>query len=243
MHANIYPRVHYDAGRACKRQFVLCACTFTGTHLSTQKMGYASAMAWLLFIIIALLTFINFKLANKWGSRRRRGMKKNIRISRILVYTVFNFGRARMTFFLFSWLIRFIVFIVRGSVCYADGYFFRRDCALKTTKKLWTAVPFARYFFNTLFLVVLNGIGNIFSSSMAAFGFSRIKFKGRNLMFGLVISTMMLPGTVLLIPQFFGWKLLGAYDTFYPLFVQSFFINAFFIFLLRQFFHYTAQRL
>ncbi len=99
-----------------------------------------------------------------------------------------------------------------------------------------TAIPFVRYFFNTAFIVGMCMIGNILASSFTAFGFSRIEFPGRNIIFALVLSTMMIPGTVMLIPQFFIWKLVGAYDTYFPLIAPAFFVNALFIFLFKQFF-------
>jgi multiple sugar transport system permease protein len=99
-----------------------------------------------------------------------------------------------------------------------------------------TAAPFGLYFINTVILVVLNVIGAVISNSFIAFGFSRIQFKTRNFWFGFVLMTLMLPGAVMLIPQFIGWKAVGAYDTYVPLALPAFFGNAFFIFLLRQFY-------
>lgn len=99
-----------------------------------------------------------------------------------------------------------------------------------------TAQPFDRYFLNTILLVGLNLIGSLLSSSMCAFGFSRLQFRGRNFWFGMVLISMMIPGTVLLIPQFIMWRNWGAYDTYWPLFAPSFLLNGFYIFLLRQFF-------
>lgn len=95
---------------------------------------------------------------------------------------------------------------------------------------------FARYFLNSIVIVVLNVIGSVLSSSFIAFGFSRLKFKGKNLWFALLLATMMIPGTVLMIPQFIGWQAVGAYNTFIPLILPSFFGNAFYIFLVRQFY-------
>jgi multiple sugar transport system permease protein len=97
------------------------------------------------------------------------------------------------------------------------------------------AAPFSLYFRNSVFLVVTNMIGAILSSSFVAFGFSRLKYKGQGILFALLISTMMIPGTVLMIPQFVGWRIAGAYNTFLPLMLPAFFGSAFFVFLLRQF--------
>lgn len=97
-------------------------------------------------------------------------------------------------------------------------------------------VPFFHYMGNTVIIVLINITAVLFSSSLAAFGFSRVKFKGQNFCFALVLGTMMLPTSVLLVPMFLTWKDLGFYNTWIPLVAQNFFINGFFIFLLRQFF-------
>lgn len=98
-----------------------------------------------------------------------------------------------------------------------------------------TAFPFIVYLRNTLFIVILNIVGNIFASSFAAFGFARLDFPGKKFFFGLIISTMMIPWAVLLIPSFIIWQRLGFYDTYVPLTLPAFFMNAYYIFLVRQF--------
>ena len=99
-----------------------------------------------------------------------------------------------------------------------------------------SAIPFFRYIGNTMIIVLTNIVGAMFSASLAAFGFSRVKFRGQGVCFDLVLATMMLPSSILLVPMFLIWKNLGAYDTYIPLIAQNFFINGFFIFMLRQFF-------
>ncbi|GGE25812.1 sugar ABC transporter permease [Pullulanibacillus camelliae] len=103
-------------------------------------------------------------------------------------------------------------------------------------KEALTSAPFGLYFKNTIFLVVLNVFGALLSNSFIAFGFARISFKTRNFWFGFVLMTLMLPGAVMLIPQFVGWKVVGAYNTYFPLILPAFFGNAFNIFLLKQFY-------
>jgi multiple sugar transport system permease protein len=100
-----------------------------------------------------------------------------------------------------------------------------------------TILPFWRYFLNTIIITSINVAGALLTSSFCAFGFSRIKFKGQNFIFGCVISSMMLPSAVTLIPTFIGWRILGAYGSYIPLTVPVWFGGgAFNIFLLRQFF-------
>lgn len=100
-----------------------------------------------------------------------------------------------------------------------------------------TILPFSKFFINTVIIVVLSMVGTVLSSTIAAFGFARIEWKGRNLIFMILLSGMMLPGAVTLIPTFIGWKVLGFYDTYIPLIVPAFFGGGIFnIFLLRQFY-------
>ena len=99
------------------------------------------------------------------------------------------------------------------------------------------------YLKNTLVLVILSVIGTLISSSIVAYAFSRMKFPGRNLMFTILISTMMLPAAVTLLPTFLIFKSLGWIDTLYPLWVPAFLASAFNVFLLRQFFLTIPQEL
>src|SRR3954464_15672218 len=74
------------------------------------------------------------------------------------------------------------------------------------------------------------------SSAVVAFGFAYFRFPGRNILFGLVLATMMLPGAVTMVPQYLIWKNLGVLGTWIPLFGMNLFGSAFYIFLQRQFF-------
>ena len=96
--------------------------------------------------------------------------------------------------------------------------------------------PFARYTFNTAVITFFNIVGVTISSSMVAFGFARLRFPGRGLLFGIVLTTMMLPQLVTLIPLFVIFARLKWINTWLPLTVPLFFGSPLFIFLLRQFF-------
>ncbi|WP_026486427.1 carbohydrate ABC transporter permease [Caldanaerobius polysaccharolyticus] len=96
--------------------------------------------------------------------------------------------------------------------------------------------PFFLYLKNTLYIIIVNIIGSVISSSLVAYGFSRIEWKGRDAVFIMVLITMMLPFQVVMIPQFLLFQKFKWIGTFLPLLVPSFFGNAFYIFLLRQFF-------
>jgi len=97
--------------------------------------------------------------------------------------------------------------------------------------------PLLRYFGNTVLITGLDVVGKLASCSLVAFSFSRLRWKGRALVFLVMLSTLMLPPQVTLIPQFVGYRLLGWVNTFLPLVVPPFFgASGFNIFLLRQFF-------
>jgi multiple sugar transport system permease protein len=96
--------------------------------------------------------------------------------------------------------------------------------------------PFLKYTMNTLFITSLVVLGNVFANSFIAYGFAKIQFQGRNVLFGIVLATMMIPGFVTLIPQYVLYAKLGWLNTYLPLILPAFFGSAFFIFLLRQFF-------
>jgi multiple sugar transport system permease protein len=95
---------------------------------------------------------------------------------------------------------------------------------------------FWQFLANTLFICAFTVTGSILASSMVAYGFARIKWPGRDLLFVAMLGTMMVPGQVMMIPVFLLFRKLGWVDTFLPLTIPSLFGNAFFIFMLRQFF-------
>lgn len=88
---------------------------------------------------------------------------------------------------------------------------------------------------NTLYLVVLNIVGVVISNTLVAYAFARLDFPHKDLLFKLVILTMLMPGVVLFIPSFLLYNILGWYGTYLPLWVPSFFGSAFYIFITRQY--------
>jgi multiple sugar transport system permease protein len=95
--------------------------------------------------------------------------------------------------------------------------------------------PFWRYTLNTLVIVALNMVGTVVSCSLVAYAFARLRFRGREFLFGVLVITMLIPWQVLLVPQFLLFFNLGWYGTNLPLWVPAFFGNAFYIFLIRQY--------
>jgi multiple sugar transport system permease protein len=99
-----------------------------------------------------------------------------------------------------------------------------------------TSIDFFRYLANTLIVVGFVVIGRVFSCSVVAYALSHINWPGRRVLFALVLATLLLPTQVTIIPLFIIFSRLGWINTFLPLTVPAFFGDAFFIFLLRQFF-------
>jgi ABC-type glycerol-3-phosphate transport system permease component len=154
----------------------------------------------------------------------------------------------------------FIVFLlVTGSLVFLLPFYTSLAMSLKTPEELATTaawswpknvtyanytevltnpnVNFFRLFWNTVIVAGLATIGVILSSSLVAYAFAKMRFPGKDRLFILLLSTMMLPAIVTMIPTYFLFKELGWINTFLPLVVPAFFGGgAFNIFLLRQFF-------
>lgn len=99
------------------------------------------------------------------------------------------------------------------------------------------ALPFGKFFFNTIFITILAMLAELFTTSLVAYGFSRWNFKGKNAIFIVLLGTMMLPGVVTMIPSFLLWRNLKLIDTFDPLTLGAWFAwGPAYIFMMRQFF-------
>ena len=157
---------------------------------------------------------------------------------------------------------RVLIFVALavGAIIFAIPFLWLLSSALKEPAKIWlfppqwipnpvrianftealTRVPFGLYALNTLKIVGLNLVGTLFSTSLAAYAFARLRFPGRDLVFTILLSTLMLPWAVTMIPNYVIFKNLRWIDTVLPLVVPSWFgvgpSGVFYIFLLRQFF-------
>ncbi|ACV59464.1 carbohydrate ABC transporter permease [Alicyclobacillus acidocaldarius] len=102
----------------------------------------------------------------------------------------------------------------------------------------WNAIPglpFGTFILHSLSVSCLVSVGTVISSAIVAFGFARFTFRGKSILFGIMMITMMLPTQVTLIPQYAMFHDLGWINTYYPLIVPAFFGSPFFIFLIVQF--------
>ncbi|MGC4805775.1 carbohydrate ABC transporter permease [Micromonospora sp. DT233] len=100
---------------------------------------------------------------------------------------------------------------------------------------VWQAAPLLKWFGNSVVVGVAAAAAVTLSSAWVAFGFAYFRFPGREVLFGLVLATMMLPGAVTMIPTYLIWSKLDLTDTQVPLWANNLFASAFYVFLLRQF--------
>lgn len=102
--------------------------------------------------------------------------------------------------------------------------------------RLFEMAPMLQWMWNSVFVTVMAASTVTLSSALVAFAFAYFRFPYRNAIFFLVLATMMLPGAVLMIPQFLIWDYIGLNNTHFPLWAGNLFASPFYIFLLRQFF-------
>lgn len=103
------------------------------------------------------------------------------------------------------------------------------------TAMTYSSMPFGRFFINTVLIAVLTTAGTLFSSFIVAFAFSRLRWKGRNGLFFVVVLTMIIPIEVIIVPRFVIYKEIRWLDTYLPLIAPAFFSSAYPVFLLRQY--------
>ena len=114
--------------------------------------------------------------------------------------------------------------------------FLPSEPTLEGYRRIFDVWPVWRLVYNSFQIAILATVGSLLSNSMAAFAFARLEFRGRNLLFAIVLATMMVPAQVRLIPQFIIFNWFDWINTHLPLIVPAWFTSAFGIFLLRQFF-------
>jgi len=110
-------------------------------------------------------------------------------------------------------------------------------------KEAWEKIPFALYMRNTTIITLSSVFLAVLSTSLVAFGFARINFKGRNFLFSLLLASMILPGMVQIIPRYFIWNWLHFLDTWIPLILPRALAGGFFVFLMRQFYRTLPMEL
>lgn len=114
---------------------------------------------------------------------------------------------------------------------------------LNNYNRVWNSdVPFSAFFGNSLKVTILSVAGEVFTSSLAAYAFAKIKFKGRDVIFLIYLSTLAFPAQMMLIPRFTMFRTIGLYNTHWALILPGMF-TAFGTFMLRQFFMSIPEEL
>src|SRR5581483_2362979 len=153
---------------------------------------------------------------------------------RLVIHAALALG-ALGVLFPFYWML-VTAFKTNSEAIMALPTFWPREWHPENFATAWAAAPFGRYFLNTLIVAACWVAGVLATSSLAAFAFARMQFYGKNVVFALMLATMMIPGEVTTIPNFvIITKWLGWYNTYQAQFITAL-GNVFAIFLLRQFF-------
>ena len=174
-------------------------------------------------------------------SVRRRAVpflaRRSVRnaLFKLVIYPVLILGSVVMLMPL-AWLVSSSL-KPSGLIFVVPPQWIPKPIAWQNYRRVWELIPFALYTRNTLIITIGSIIGGVSSATLVAFGFARLRFPGRDVLFLVLLSTIMIPEQVTLIPTYVLFRLIGWLDTFYPLIVPTFFGGgAFSIFLVRQFF-------
>lgn len=161
-------------------------------------------------------------------------MKKKL-VSKILIYLLL-IGGTLFFLFPFYWMLR-TALVGSDLIFEVTPTFIPKHLEFHNFMDALQAQPFDRFFLNSTIVTVANIVGVLLTSSLCAYGFSRVDWPGRDKVFGLMLTALMLPFAVVMIPQFIGWRTLNLTDTLAPLIIPAFFGGGLFnIFLLRQFY-------
>lgn len=152
---------------------------------------------------------------------------------KLLLYVLLIAGAIVMVF-PFVWMISTSLKTV-GAIAEMPPRIIPKPLDVSNYETVWNKVNFARYTLNSFIIVGLDMVGALISSSLVAFGLAMFDFKLRNVIFVVMLATMMVPGQVTMIPTYLIWKQFRVLDTWYPLIVPSYLGGAFGIFLMHQY--------
>jgi multiple sugar transport system permease protein len=212
----------------------------TGWH--ELRMGYACALSWVLFVALMLLTMLILRSSRRWVSYEQADV-----LARTAGRAISPRG-ARSRLWQTAVAAGGLVMILPIAWMVATSLKDPADLLAVPPKLLpyplrpanyvqaWTALPFWRFLFNSLFVVVLAVGGQVLASGLVAYGFARFRFPGRRVLFGVLLGTLMIPGIVMMIPVFLIWRKLGLVGTFDPLVLGSMLGgSALLVFIVHQF--------
>lgn len=162
-------------------------------------------------------------------------MRKKIKASRIFVYLFLILG-SLACLFPFYWMIR-SSFMDIGQIFVMPPLLFPDPVVTTNYQDALDVMPYFRYLTNTLIVVVSNVGGSVLSASLCAFSFARLRWAGRDKVFMIILTSLMMPGIVTMIPTFVMWSKIGLTNSLVPLCVPIWFGGSVYnVFLYRQFF-------
>ncbi len=172
----------------------------------------------------------------------RGSNRVNRSLGKLLVY-VLCIGLGALMLFPLLWLVRSSVMDLRQIFVFPPEWV-PDPWRWQNYPEALTTIPFFLYFRNTLTILIPSVVGTVVTAALAAYGFSRLRWPGRDLVFNVLLTTLMLPYAVTLIPTFLLWAQLDLINTFWPLIIPHWFGGGIFsIFLLRQFFRTIPREL
>lgn len=162
-------------------------------------------------------------------------MRKKIKVWKLFVY-LFLLGGSLVCLFPFYWMLR-SSFMDIGQIFVMPPMLFPDPVVTTNYGEALEVMPYLKYLVNTLIVVVSNVGGSILSASICAFSFSRLRWPGRDKVFLIILTSLMMPGIVTMIPTFVMWSKLGMTNSLIPLCVPIWFGGSVYnVFLFRQFF-------
>lgn len=162
-------------------------------------------------------------------------MRKKIKLNMFFVY-LFLIAGALVCLFPFYWMLR-SSFMDIGQIFVMPPIMIPDPVVTTNYKDALDVMPYMKYLGNTLIIVVSNVAGAILSASLCAFSFSRLRWKGRDKVFMVILTSLMMPGIVTMIPTFVMWSKIGLTNSLIPLSVPIWFGGGVYnVFLFRQFF-------
>jgi multiple sugar transport system permease protein len=175
------------------------------------------------------------RLPTGQGDGRQSSTRLRRSVGKVPIYLMLAAGAA-FALIPFVWMLS-TAFKTPGQLFTFPPEWIPNPVAWTNFGEAWSALPFSAMVLNSIFVTTLAMIGELASAAVVAYGFARFQFRFRNVLFLLMLSTMMLPWVVTLIPGFLIWRQFGLINTFDPLTVGALFAwGPFYVFLLRQFF-------
>lgn len=162
------------------------------------------------------------------------GKHEALMLTRVLCYIVLLIGTVVMIL-PFLWMLS--TSLKQGtSIFVMPPEWIPANPTLQNFQQAWEVAKLPQGFANSAFIAIVSTLGEVFTSTLAGFAFARMRFPGRNLLFGLLLGTLMIPGVVVLIPSFILFTRVGWVNTWNPLIIPVLFGSPFAVFLSRQFF-------